>query len=873
MDFSILGPLEVRAGGRPVRVPGLKERALLGLLLVEAGTVVSTDRMVFELWGDHVPPTALRTLRSHVSRLRKALPGVDLVTRRPGYVLEVSPEVIDAARFEKLTDRARRQLEGNTSSAAASAAEALELWRGRALDDLLGFEFAEREARRLEERRLAATELRVEADLRLGRHEAVLPELRALVGTYPFHERFWAQLMLALYRSGRTGDAVQAFEEARTALGQSLGIEPSMDLRMLERSIVLADPALQAPTGLPPHNLPARSSSFVGREGELDALGGALTRSRLVTMVGPGGCGKSRLAVEAAGRLLGRFPGGVWRVELAALRGADEVPVALAAALGEPASHAADPTESLIQYLGGSEVLLLIDNCEHLLEGCAALVTEIMSRCRQVRILATSREPLRVEGETTWLVPPLRLPGLMAPASEQEEAEAFRLFCERAAEAVPTFQVDDANRPDITRVCRALAGLPLAIELAARRSRALTPAQLASRLSEGIDVLKGGRRGDLERHQTMRDAIDWSYRLLNGEEQGLFRLLAVFTGGWTLEAVQGIAGAGMIDPGRIVDLLAGLVDKSLVERMAGPEVRYRMLEPIREYAMELLAASPEAGPIQAGHAGWFLGLAEEGDPGIRGGDQVIWWRRLDADHDNLRSALRWSIDTDQAATALRLVAALGWYWFMRGHWREAWQWLESALEAARDPRTPEAARAVYKTGALEVIRRNDEPALTMIRGALEDCRRSGDREGEAWCLHLIAHSRLHAPMPETLEILELSHRIFEELGLDWSIAWSNRYRPHRFGRRSGRRAAARVDLRFPGAGRPLVDGLRSPQPGGALPGGTRPTRAGPALFRTMPSPGQPAARSRVDGSRLERRGGMRGARRRTGSRAAAGRGA
>jgi len=336
--------------------------------------------------------------------------------------------------------------------------------------------------------------------------------------------------------------------------------------------------------------------------------------------------------------------------------------------------------------------------------------------------------------------------------------------------------VDDGNRGDITRVCRALAGLPLAIELAARRSRALTPAQLATRLGEGIDVLKGGRRGDLERHQTMRDAIDWSYGLLSNEEQKVFRSLAVFTGGWTLEAAEAVPSVAKIDAGRIVDLMSNLVDKSLVERLAHPEVRYRMLEPIREYGLEVLERSGEAEAIRAGHAAWFLALADCGDTGIRGEDQVGWWRRLETDHDNLRGALRWCIDSGRHTTALNLVAALGWFWFMRGHWREAWQWLETTLAAAGNSHTPEAARAIYKTGALEIIRRNDEPALTMIRRTLDDCRESGDREGVAWCLHLIAHSRLDNPSAETLLMLDRSHHIFEDLGREWEIAWSNRYR-------------------------------------------------------------------------------------------------
>ena len=772
--YLILGPSEVTAGGSPVPIPGLKERAILGLLVVEAGTVVSSDRMIFELWRDDPPRTATATLRSHVSKLRRSLrPDHHIVTRRPGYQLDVDRSAIDAGVFEDLAGQARAA--SNPDDASRLADEALGLWRGNALADLTSFLFADSESRRLEELRLGVLELSIDADLTRGLHDDTIPMLRSLVALHPYHERFWAQLMLSLYRSGRAGDALDTYREATQVLGESLGIGLSADLQSLERAIVVEDPSLGVAGGIPPHNLPATTSSFVGRRQDIEALTETLSKTRMVTLTGAGGCGKSRLALETATRLLPRFADGVWRAELAPLDDPEAVAAAVSAALGEPASHSDDPLGTLIDYLAHRTVLLILDNCEHLLDACAELTSQITDRCPGVVVLATSREPLRVAGETVWLVPHLDLPNPVEPAEAQEEAEAFRLFADRAGEADARFGVTEDNRDDITQVCWALSGLPLAIELAAAQCNAFTPAQILERLSSGLDVLAVSRRNAVAHHRTMRMAIEWSTRLLDADEARFFEGLAVFRGGWHLDEATSV----LTDPDQPADaaavLLGSLVERSLVDVVRGTERRYRLLEPIRELALEELESSGRGPALRERHARQYLALAELADRGLRGPDQARWLERMESDHDNIKAALAWTLETGRADLALPLVAASAWFWFMAGHWRDAWSWLTRSFEVAAPEHADARAVAVYRAGAIQVIRNNSGPVLGLLEGALDIARSNGDREGEAWCLHLLGHSYLFETNPDAGQLMVDGREIFAELGMAWEVAWSDRY--------------------------------------------------------------------------------------------------
>ena len=656
--YGILGPLRVDDAGRTVTIPGGKERALLGLLIVEAGTVVSSDRITYELWGDQPPRDPAAALRTHVSRLRKTLPGDHIATRRPGYILTADPAAIDAARFEQSSDDAARAREPDRAARLARAA--LTEWRGPALSDLETYPYAAAEARRLQQRRLVTLEVALDAELRTGRHLDAVPELTALTAAHPFHERFWQLLMLALYRSGRAGDALAVYAQAETHLGEALGIGPSAALRSLERAIVMQEPELTLATSLPPNNLTSPLGEFIGRDRELDALAETLERSRLVTLTGVGGSGKTRLALEAAARRMTRHPDGVWIVELASVRDPDAVPTAVAAALGEPGSHATDPVASLVDYLADRRVLLVLDNCEHLVAASRELATTLAARCRHLHLLVTSREALQIPGETQWLVPPLTLPNPTADPPDQEDAEAFRLFVTRATAATPSFTVTDTNRPSITELCRRLGGLPLAIELAAARSGAFSPGQLVERIARGKD-LPGTGSAAAVRSGSVRSSLEWSYRLLEEPLATVFRHTGVFIGTFTVDDVAAVVGTGS----DVTDAVASLVDKSLVTVAAGHAHRYSLLEPVRAYAASLLEDAGDASAARSRHAERYLAVARAGAARLRGPHQGDAMAALEADHDNLRarpgvvSGQRTTRPRSQARRCLRLVLVHG----------------------------------------------------------------------------------------------------------------------------------------------------------------------------------------------------------------------
>ncbi|HEX2275299.1 MAG TPA: BTAD domain-containing putative transcriptional regulator, partial [Acidimicrobiales bacterium] len=488
MQVAILGPLEVTARGGPVAVPGARDRALLALLAVSAGQVVTADRLVEELWGPDLPRDPANALQATVSRLRRALAplGSQVVVTRPrGYMLQVPADSLDARRFERLVAEGRRRLGERPLEAAQQLGEALALWRGPALPELADTDTGRAEAARLEELRLAAEEDRVDALLAAGYHADVVGEIDALVQAEPLRERRWRQLMLALYRSGRQVEALRTYQKARRVLGEELGLEPSPELRRLESAILAHDPSLGSPPvrSVPVdgvrHNLPARATTFVGRRRERRDVGKLLDEHRLLTLIGPGGVGKTSLAIEVAAERVDEHPGGVWLVELGAVAEGSGVMSAVAAALGvrERGGIGADGRplgDLVVERVAATEPLLVLDSCEHVVEACAALASRLLATAPGVRILATSREPLNVAGEGQYAVPPLALPENAAPVEELAGSDAVRLFVERAAAVRPGFSLDAAGASAVAHVCRRLDGLPLAIELAAARIRALS---------------------------------------------------------------------------------------------------------------------------------------------------------------------------------------------------------------------------------------------------------------------------------------------------------------------------------------------------------------------------------------------------------------
>ncbi|MEV5611733.1 BTAD domain-containing putative transcriptional regulator [Streptomyces sp. NPDC052225] len=636
MRFGILGPLDVRAlDGSPLDPGGPRPRALLTLLLLDAGRTVSPERLIDGLYGEHPPAGAGNALQSQVSRLRKRL-SLEIEAGPAGYRLAVDPDDVDLHRFERLAREGRQSLSaGDHARAAAVLREGLALWRGPAPGDLP----------RLEELRLSAVQDRIEADLTLGGDADLVAEVRELIARHPLSERLYGLLMRALQAAGRPAEALRAYEEARRVLADELGTDPSPELAALHLELLQGrgqDPVRR-------RGVPAQLTRFVGRADELARIDELLDEARLVTLTGPGGAGKTRLAIEAAASRAD-----VCYVELAPLADGAQVPYAVLTALGVREGlrgpRTADATERLMAALEDRELLLVLDNCEHVVEGAARAAGLLLATCPGLRILATSREALGITGEALCPVPPL------------SAGPAALLFRDRAAAVRPDFAGDGHARvAAIDAICAALDGLPLAIELAAARLRTLTVEELAERLGDRFRVLSRGDRTKAPRHRTLRAVVEWSWELLDEEERDLACRLTVFTagglsGGATLDAVEAVCGIPYPE-----DLLASLAEKSFLEASEG---RYRMLETIRAFCAEHLADDLRA-ELRDAHAAYFLRLAEEAEPRLRGSDQLPWLERLSAERADLDAALRHLVGA-APSDGLRLMAALSWFWRLRG---------------------------------------------------------------------------------------------------------------------------------------------------------------------------------------------------------------
>ncbi|MGY0005533.1 AfsR/SARP family transcriptional regulator [Micromonospora sp. I033] len=734
MRISLLGPLELRADtGTPVEVGGPRLRRLLILLALEPGRTVTVGRLTDALWAGEPPAGAANALQALVSRLRR--PGLPVEAQPGGYRLAVAPDDVDLHRFEAGVRAGRTRLADDPAEGCRRLAEALALWRGPALADAADADFARAPVARLTELRLAATEELVEARLDRGAPDDLLPQLRELAAAHPLRERLAGLLIRALHRAGRPAEALAEYERLRATLADTLGTDPGPELAALHLEILRGEPAVtpgrtgrrepaddvrgRAPAGgggdlagadRPPRgNLPATLTSFVGREEEVARVAALLDRFRLATLTGPGGAGKTRLAVESGRALAGRFPDGVWLVPLAPVTDPVEVPQAALAALGlreqallaragRGAPEPADPVGRLVDALAGRTVLLLLDNCEHLLDAAADLTERLLTACPGLQVLATSREPLGITGEALRPVESLALPPAGADPATALAYPAVRLFADRAGAVRPDFTVDATTVGPVVRICRALDGMPLAIELAAARLRTMTAAQVDTRLDDRFRLLTGGSRTALPRHQTLRAVVDWSWDLLDDGERALWRRLAVFAGGATLEAVERVCAAP-----DVVDGISALVDKSLVVAAGTGEPRYRMLETIREYGLDRLAEAGEADRVRRAHAAEYLALAEEAEPELRGAAQLDWLRRLSADHDNLHAGLRHAIATGDASTAVRYAAALGWYWWLTGQRAEGADLAGQVLALPGVADAPPAAAAIaLATAALNL---------------------------------------------------------------------------------------------------------------------------------------------------------------------------
>ncbi|UBU08463.1 BTAD domain-containing putative transcriptional regulator [Nonomuraea gerenzanensis] len=793
MRFGILGALELRAAdGTVVKVREPKVRMLLVALLLSEGRPVPTDSLVEVLWGDDLPAHPLAALHTKVSRLRRTLEDAEprsgrlVETRAPGYALRADPDAVDMGRFAALVARAMTMTDAVARSAVL--AEALALWRGPAFAECRDVALVRLPIQRLEELRLTALEAYADARLDAGEQAGDLAllagELGDLAARHPLRERLRALHLRALARAGRQHEALEVYHDVRRRLADELGVDPGPELAAAYQEILRPKPAPAVPR--PRAGVPVPLTGLVGRAGALAEVVSRLRSARLVTLTGPGGVGKTRLALEVVKRLAGTFPDGVCLVELAS-RSADVAEAALAA-LGVRDDAKAGPISAprrLADTLRRRRLLLVLDNCEHVIEPVAELVELLLKNDPELRILTTSRRSLGLAGEVLWQVPPL------------DEGSAMELFAERAAAAVPGFTLDAGVSGTVAEVCRRLDGLPLALELAATRLRTLDLQELARRLDDRFQLLSTGHRGAPPQQRTLRVMIDWSWAQLTGPERAVLRRLAVHADGCTIEAAEAVCAGAGVDAGQVLEALAGLVDASLV--MTAP--RYRLLESVAAYGLERLAEAGETAAARHRHLCHYTAFAERAEPYLRGHDQRIWLERLDAEAANLRAALDFAIEAGAAEHALRLVSAQAWYWFLRGRYTEARLSLGKALAIAGEGPAAVRARAVVwhasfasLTGAgvrVPPVPRTDDPAVRALaawlrgfvqyspggdladsadamRQALEAFRSLGDRWGIAATLAIQAgQAMLRGDLAEAGGVGGESLTLFRELGDRW----------------------------------------------------------------------------------------------------------
>ena len=831
----MLGPVDVVVDGRGLALRSARQLTVLAVLVVHARRTVPAEVLIRALWQEWPPTAARGSLHAHLSRLRAALAAHGaaglLRTEAAGYVLDVDPQQVDALVFEQRVREAQRRLPDDPAAALAILDDALALWAGSAYAGVAEHEPVRAEAARLEELRLGAIDDRTDAVLALGRHAEVLPDLERTVARHPLRERPWGQLMLARHRAGRTVEALEGFRHVRRMLAEEYGLDPSPALRRLEAEILRGSvPAVPA---VPPRHPGTPLTSFVGREADLAELDRVLAGARLVTLTGTGGAGKSRLATELADRVAARFPDGVRTVELAPARDGVAVVDAFARELGVRRQGATPLTDTLVAALRPRRVLLVVDNCEHVLDEAAALVGRLVRECPRVSVLATSRQRLAVAGEHLRPVAPLAVPpdGSTTPDAVGRVA-SVRLFADRASAADPSFRLDDGTAGPVAHICRRLDGLPLAIELAAARVTALRPADLALRLDARFGLLTGGRRDDTGRHRTLRATIDWSCELLEPAEAALFARLSVFRGGFDLAAAEAVGGsvagsrAGRADT---AGLLAALVDQSMVvPDPSGTQSRFRLLETLRDHGAGLLDHE-ERDRVERAHAAYYVQLAEAADRDVRGREEARGVAAIARELPNLRAAQRWSVRAGDADLALRLCAALHFYAIHRLH-DEVLGWgVEAAAlpaaeghplrasvlasagfgaahrgerETARELAGRGLAVATDATGRADVL--ETLAAVDIYEGRLADSRRHGTaasevarRGGDAyraqWSSHVAALAATYAGDRDAPELIAAVVAGARALGNPSQRAWAAYLQGEAVLDRDPRRAADLLD--------------------------------------------------------------------------------
>jgi predicted ATPase/DNA-binding SARP family transcriptional activator len=754
MEIRVLGRLDLGEGGTAIPVPAPKHRRLLAALAIDAGTIQTVDKLIDAVWNVSPPSSAPKLLQVYVSQLRKTLTPSAIRTHGSGYALELTHVSLDATRFERLVAEGKQALhDGNPALAASIMRRGLGLWRGPAYGDLAYEDFARPEAERLEELRLVAVEERIEAELALARHVDLLAELVGLAAKYPLRERLQAQAMLALYRCGRQTEALDLYGSMQARLRDELGLEPSSELRLLQRRILQHHAVLSVTrteeSGTV--HLPLPPNPLLGRERELDELRELLLRDdvRLLVLTGAGGTGKTRLALEAARDRAAAFANGAEFVELAPLRDPALIVDAIVRALAIDQAPGEEPLDTLVNAIRASELLLVLDNAEHLLDGTPIFST-LLSRVPRLTLLVTSRTVLHLSGEHVYPVQPLTADAAVA------------LFHARARQADLHFEADDADEQAIGRICARLDGLPLAIELAAARTRILQPTALLERLEPALPLLSGGPRDLPARQRTLRATLAWSFDVLSAHEQGLAARLAVFVGGFDAEAAAEVCDADS-------EGLSSLVDQSFME---GSDGRYSFLETVREYALEWLEAAPEADDVRRRHVQFFLGIAQGANvsavrrPGAERLDLVA------AAQDNLRSALAWTVGSGSVELGLELACAMERFWVTHDP-REGIRWFAALLGRPEAEALPPRLRAdaLRAFGGATDIAGDDEAAKRLYEQSLASFKELGDEHGQAVLLHRLGISAMRGGnLGQARELVETSQAIHERTGDRWGQA-------------------------------------------------------------------------------------------------------
>lgn len=795
--FGLLGPFQVLVDDDPLTIPSPAERALLTLLLLSPGRVVGATNLIARLWADEsLPRDPANALQLRISKLRRTLaertlPAVQRIGA--GYRLDVDPDATDAEQFA-LGLRAARTMSSDEPDRRLRAYEdVLGLWRGPALADFTSEPWAPAEAARLEEMRLAALAEHAHLAIALGRQAEVISDLEPLVSADPTQEAMAGLLMVALYRSGRQADALEVYTRTRRVLDDELGLEPSASLRSLHERVLRQDESLGGAADIvvppsvtvhdrgrggaasAPSRLPALLSPLIGRAAELEQLRGLVAESRLVTLVGPGGAGKTTLAMAVAPLLTASFRDGAFLARLAPVREPRSVATTTADAIGVSLDGtAADEVRARItQYLQPRQALLVVDNCEHVIDAAATLIEEILARCPDVTVLATSREALAVSSEIQVSVGPLATAPEDVLPEDVLDYPASQLFLRRATAMRPGFTLDNADLQALGRVCRALDGMPLALELASARITSMSISEIADRIDQRFSLLTVGARTAEDRQRTLRATVDWSYDLLTELERSVFGRLSVFQGGWTLESAEAVLSDSVMSGADVLHALSRLVEQSLVVAEPGRTTRYRMLETLREYAAQRLSETEGAPGLQRRHAEYFRDSAVSAATDLRGPGQRQSLRRLRDEHANIRAALTWFSSAEgEQDEALRLAGSLGLFWHLGRH-LEGRDLLRRLLDS---PGGSASGRAM----ALQALSLVERPRACIVhpnaacaqaaRESLDIFEREGRDSDAALSRVLLAVEGVKGSDPSMDLLLAEAHRQFRADGDEWGQA-------------------------------------------------------------------------------------------------------